>query len=95
MPNDYHPLIPRRNPEDIDLGAIKADLSPDRTGLAAPDPQRASRQTALRDGRECRARHPVDRVFLAALPIGLSILVARIACSQRTWQAPPAPATTA
>ena len=26
MPDDYHPLMPRRNPEDIDLGAIKADL---------------------------------------------------------------------
>ena len=25
MPDDF-PLIPRRNPEDIDLGAIKADL---------------------------------------------------------------------
>jgi hypothetical protein len=26
MPDDYHPQVPRRNPEDIDLGAIKADL---------------------------------------------------------------------
>ena len=26
MPGDYHPPMPRRNPEDIDLGAIKADL---------------------------------------------------------------------
>jgi hypothetical protein len=26
MPDDYHPPILRRNPEDIDLGAIKADL---------------------------------------------------------------------
>jgi hypothetical protein len=26
MPDDYHPPTPRRNPEDIDLGAIKADL---------------------------------------------------------------------
>ena len=26
MPDDYHPPMPRRNPEDIDLGAIKADL---------------------------------------------------------------------
>ena len=26
MPDDYHPPIPRRNPEDIDLGSIKADL---------------------------------------------------------------------
>jgi hypothetical protein len=25
MLDDHHPLIPRRNPEDIDLGAIKAD----------------------------------------------------------------------
>jgi hypothetical protein len=24
--DDYHPSTPRRNPEDIDLGAIKADL---------------------------------------------------------------------
>jgi hypothetical protein len=26
MPDDYHPPMPRRNPEDIDLGGIKADL---------------------------------------------------------------------
>jgi hypothetical protein len=26
MPDDYHPPMPRRNPKDIDLGAIKADL---------------------------------------------------------------------
>jgi hypothetical protein len=27
MPDDLHPLMPpRRNPEDVDLGAIKADL---------------------------------------------------------------------
>jgi hypothetical protein len=26
MPDDHHPLMPRPNPEDIDLGAIKADL---------------------------------------------------------------------
>jgi hypothetical protein len=26
MPDDHHSLMPRRNPKDIDLGAIKADL---------------------------------------------------------------------
>ena len=26
MPDDLHTLMPRRNPEDTDLGAIKADL---------------------------------------------------------------------
>jgi hypothetical protein len=26
MPDDYRPLMPRRNPKDIDLGAIKTDL---------------------------------------------------------------------
>jgi hypothetical protein len=26
MPDDHHPPLPRRNPEDIDLRAIKADL---------------------------------------------------------------------
>ena len=26
MPDDYHPPMPRRNPEDIDITAIKADL---------------------------------------------------------------------
>ena len=26
MPDDYHPPTSRRNPEDIDLGAIKTDL---------------------------------------------------------------------
>jgi hypothetical protein len=26
MPDNDHPLMPRRNPEDFDLGAIKSDL---------------------------------------------------------------------
>ena len=26
MPDDHHPIVPRRNPEDIDLATIKADL---------------------------------------------------------------------
>ena len=26
MPDDHHPLMPRHNPEDIDLGATKAHL---------------------------------------------------------------------
>jgi hypothetical protein len=26
MPDDHRPLMPRRNPEDVDLRAIKADL---------------------------------------------------------------------
>jgi hypothetical protein len=26
MPDDHRPLMPRRNPEDSDLGVIKADL---------------------------------------------------------------------
>jgi hypothetical protein len=26
MPDDHHPILRRRNPEDIDLGAIKTDL---------------------------------------------------------------------
>jgi hypothetical protein len=26
MPDDHHPPMPRRNPEDIDLAAIKTDL---------------------------------------------------------------------
>ena len=26
MPDDYHPPMPRRNPEDNGLGAVKSDL---------------------------------------------------------------------
>jgi hypothetical protein len=26
MPDDHHTVMPRRNPEDINLGAIKTDL---------------------------------------------------------------------
>jgi hypothetical protein len=60
--------MPRRNPEDIDLGAIKADLEfLIRAGRAVP--QGASPQAALHVGRECRHRHRVDRDFLAALPL--------------------------
>jgi hypothetical protein len=50
MPDDHHPLMPRRNPEDIDLGAIKADLE----FLIERVPQGASPEAALHDGRECR-----------------------------------------
>jgi hypothetical protein len=26
MPDDHHPILPRRNPENVDLSAIKSDL---------------------------------------------------------------------
>jgi hypothetical protein len=26
MPDDYHPPMPRRNPEDVDLGLMQADI---------------------------------------------------------------------
>ena len=40
-----------------------------QSGFTAPDPERAGPTTALRDGRECRDRHCLDRAFLAALPV--------------------------
>jgi len=66
MPDDYHPLMPRRNPEDINLGRIQSDLEfpIERTERY---PQGTSPQAALRDDRECRARHRLDRAILAAL----------------------------
>jgi hypothetical protein len=67
MPDEL-PLIPRRNPEDIDLGAIKADLE-FLIERVMRFPQGASPQAALHDGRECRDRHCLDRAFLAALPL--------------------------
>jgi hypothetical protein len=71
MPDDHHPLMPRRNPEDIDLGAIKDRPGiPDRTGLTVP--QGASLQAALHDGRECWDCHRLDRAILAALPLTTS-----------------------
>jgi len=45
MPDDDHPLIPRRNPEDIDLGAIKAGLE-------------FLIERVSRSDRRRRARHP-------------------------------------
>jgi hypothetical protein len=78
MPDDHHPLMPRRNPEDIDLGAIKTDLEfLHRSSHAAPDPQGASPQTALRQGRECWDRHRVDRTVLAALSLSHTGLLER------------------
>jgi len=47
MPDEL-PLVPRRNPEQVDVGRIH----PDRAGRAVP--QGASPTAALRDGRECR-----------------------------------------
>ena len=47
MPDDHHPLMPRRNPEDSELSALKAEPGvPDRTGHTVP--QRASREVTLR-----------------------------------------------
>jgi hypothetical protein len=68
MPDDHHPLMPRRNPEDIDLGAIKADLEFLIEQVNAV-PQGASPQAALHDARERCDRHRLDRAFLAALPL--------------------------
>jgi hypothetical protein len=68
MPEDYHPPMPRRNPEDIDLGAIKADLEfLIERGCAVP--QGASPEARLYDDRKCRDRHCLDRAILAALPV--------------------------
>jgi hypothetical protein len=50
MPDDYHPPMPRRNPEDIDLGAIKADLEFLIERVAG------LRKDQLYDGRECGDR---------------------------------------
>jgi hypothetical protein len=56
MPDDHHPLMPRRNSEDVDLDAIKADLEfLIERGHAVP--QGASAQAALHDDRERRDRH--------------------------------------
>jgi len=39
MPDDHHPLKPRREPERIDLGAIKIDPNSDRTVSRLPTRQ--------------------------------------------------------
>jgi hypothetical protein len=59
MPDDYHPLIPPRDPERVDLGRMQADIE----FLI----QRIERLRRLHDGRQCRDRHRLDRAFLAAL----------------------------
>jgi len=60
--------MPRRNPEDIDHGAIKANPGvPHRAGRAVP--QGTSAQAALHNGRECCDGHCLDRTILAALPL--------------------------
>jgi hypothetical protein len=79
MPDDYHPTMPRRNPEDIDLGAIKADLEflIERGGAV---PQGASPEAPLYDGRECRDRHRLDRASPTRLPIGSAPTTSSLRC---------------
>ena len=67
MPDDYHPPVPRRNPEDMDHGAIKSDLE-FLVELGRAAPRGASAQAALHNDRERRDRHRLDRTVLAALP---------------------------
>ena len=62
MPDDHHPLMPRRNPEDIGSRGDQDRFGvPDRTGHAIP--QGASSKTRLYDDRERRDRHRLDRAF--------------------------------
>ena len=61
MPDDYHPLIPPRDPERVDLGRMQADIE----FLI----QRIERLRRLHDGRQCRDCHRLDRAFLAALSL--------------------------
>jgi hypothetical protein len=60
MPDDHHPLMPRRNPEDVDLGAIKPDLEFLIERVERLRSEQALR-FALRDARLCRHRYRVDR----------------------------------
>jgi hypothetical protein len=74
MPDDYHPLMPRRNPEDIDLGAIKTDLE-----FLIERVERLRREQALKPLYtmigERRDRHRLDRTLLAALPLNYADLL--------------------
>jgi hypothetical protein len=56
---DHHPPTPRRNPEDSDFGAIKADLE---FGIEPTERFRKelNAQAALHDDRERRDRHSLD-----------------------------------
>jgi hypothetical protein len=51
MSDDHHPLTPRRDPERIDLGALRIDLELGSSRLEASDPPRAGSTTALYDRR--------------------------------------------
>jgi hypothetical protein len=52
MPDDHHPLMPRCNPEDFDLRAIKTDLEFLMERLSKlPTRQELAPATALRDLR--------------------------------------------
>jgi hypothetical protein len=70
MPDEHRSIQPERDPEDIDLAAIKADLEFLMEQVAAAADQKGvSLQTAVHDDRLCRARHRLVRDFLAALPL--------------------------
>jgi len=58
MPDDHHPLTPRRNPEDIDPGAINADLEFLIDGVTR--------------FRKERALNPLYTMILIAFPSGRS-----------------------
>ena len=67
MPDDYHPPMLRRNPEDIDLGAIKADLEFLIEWVTRFRKEQALKPLYTMIQRD--DRHRLDRAFLAALSL--------------------------
>jgi hypothetical protein len=68
MPDDHRPLMNRRNPEDVDLGAIKADLEflIERVTRFRQEQALKPVYTMIGERRDC---HRLDRAFLAALSL--------------------------
>jgi hypothetical protein len=61
MPDEHRSIQPQRDPEDIDLAAIKTDLEFLMEQVAAAHQKGGSLLTALRDDRLCRASSPGSR----------------------------------
>jgi hypothetical protein len=69
MPDDHLPLMPRRNPEDVDLGAIKADLEflIERVSRLPTRKEQALKPLLIIAGS--RAHHRLHRGFPTRLPV--------------------------
>jgi len=98
MPDDYHPPMPRHDPERVDLGRIQSDLEfLIERGLEAPDSSGVGATTALCDrgsaGPSANFGIQLTATFVNAIPLRMMnhlegesspVWVVAPACLERT-----------